>query len=388
MTYKTDNIRLIALYLPQYHPIPENDLWWGKGFTEWINVTKAKPLFRGHYQPHLPADLGFYDLRVPEVREAQAKFAQDHGIYGFCYYHYWFNGKRVLERPFQEVFETGRPDFPFMLCWANENWTRSWSGYGKDILLPQKYSSEDDFNHIHHLIKYFWDKRYIRVDSKPFFIIYRPEFFPDIKRTLEIWREEAIRSGVGELYLAYMHSPKNHDKNLINAGFDAAVEFTVHGNRKPKQTNNEVLWEKIFDRRLWKNLFPKSKLGFNKLLFNQKYTLESYPKFINEYFLQEKLPFKLFPSLFPGWDNTPRNGRRASIFLDNTPELYGLWLSKIFENFKPYSNEENFVFIIAMNEWAEGNHLEPCQKWGTAFLEETKKSLENFRLHKVSKIND
>src|SRR5262249_10072617 len=154
-------------YLPQFHPIPENDAWWGKGFTEWKNVAKAKPLFKGHYQPHLPANLGFYDLRLSEVREAQARLAKEHGIYGFCYYHYWFNGKRILERTFQEVFESGKPDFPFMLCWANENWTRAWDGNDKDILLEQKYSAEDDRKHINALIPYFKDHRYIRIDNKP-----------------------------------------------------------------------------------------------------------------------------------------------------------------------------------------------------------------------------
>ena len=163
--------RLIALYLPQYHPVPENDAWWGKGFTEWTNVTKASPLYKGHYQPQLPADLGFYDLRVPEVREEQAKLATENGIYGFCYYHYWFNGRRILERPFQEVFESGKPDFPFMLCWANENWTRRWDGLEKEVLLQQNYSDEDDVQHMESLVKYFKAPRYIRVNNKPVFIL-------------------------------------------------------------------------------------------------------------------------------------------------------------------------------------------------------------------------
>ena len=168
--------RLIAINLPQYHPFKENDEWWGKGFTEWTNVTKAKPRFRGHYQPHLPADMGFYDLRLPEVRQMQADLAKEYGIYGFCYYHYWFNGHRLMERPVSEILSSGEPDFPFMLCWANENWARNWDGGFKDILIEQNYSDDDDRNHMIYLCKeVFPDKRYIKVDGKPFFIIYKPK---------------------------------------------------------------------------------------------------------------------------------------------------------------------------------------------------------------------
>ena len=172
-------IRPIAMYLPQFHPIPENDDWWGKGFTEWTNVAKAKPLFKGHYQPHLPADLGFYDLRIPEVGEAQAQLARNYGIYGFCYYHYWFNGKQLLNRPVDEVLNSGNPDFPFCLCWANENWSKRWNGSENDILIKQKYSSKDDLNHIKFLIQYFKDSRYIKINDRPLFIIYKhPVFLP------------------------------------------------------------------------------------------------------------------------------------------------------------------------------------------------------------------
>src|SRR6476620_7799168 len=177
------NIKPIAIHLPQFHPIPENDEWWGKGFTEWTNVTKAKPLFKGHYQPHLPADLGFYDLRLPEIREQQAQLAKEYGIYGFCYYHYWFNGRRLLERPFEEVFKSGKPDFPFMLCWANENWTRVWDGMNNEVLLAQNYSEEDDRAHIKTLIPYFKDSRYIKINRKPIIAIYRSSSLPNPKRT-------------------------------------------------------------------------------------------------------------------------------------------------------------------------------------------------------------
>ena len=195
--------RPIAIHLPQFHPIKENDSWWGKGFTEWRNVAKAKPLFEGHYQPHIPADLGYYDLRLNEVREQQAEMARHYGIEGFCYYHYWFNGKRVLERPVNEIFESGKPDFPFMLCWANENWTRRWDGMENDILLEQKYSEEDDENHIEYLIQFFKDPRYIRVNNKPVIIIYKTFLLPDPRKTADTWRRMAAKYGL-ELYICHM----------------------------------------------------------------------------------------------------------------------------------------------------------------------------------------
>src|ERR1035438_6297622 len=194
--------RAIAFYLPQYHPIPENDAWWGKGFTEWISVTKARPLFKGHYQPQLPADLGFYDLRVPEARRAQAGLAREYGIHGFCYYHYWFHGKRLLERPFNDVLESGKPAFPFCLCWANENWTRRWDGKEEQVLLKQVYSIEDDIQHIRALLPVFKDSRYIKVNGKPVFLVYRIGNLPAPAETLRRWREEAAKAGLPGLYIA------------------------------------------------------------------------------------------------------------------------------------------------------------------------------------------
>ena len=217
--------RVIAFYLPQYHPFPENDRWWGAGFTEWRNVVKARPLFRGHYQPHLPADLGFYDLRVPEVRQQQAALAERYGLSGFCYYHYWFNGHRLMQRPVEEMLASGKPDFPFMLCWANENWTRAWDGGEQEVLIRQEYSEEDDRAHIRYLLdEVFRDPRYIRVDGKPVFAVYRSALFPDIRRTIEVWREEATARGV-ELYLCRVESFNAAGREELAVGFDAAIEF-------------------------------------------------------------------------------------------------------------------------------------------------------------------
>jgi lipopolysaccharide biosynthesis protein len=196
---ETSQVRAICFHLPQYHPIRENDEWWGKGFTEWANVTRTRPRFKDHYQPHLPADLGFYDLRLPEARQAQADLARQHGIHGFCYYHYWFNGRRLLERPFNEILASGQPRFPFCLCWANENWTRRWDGQERDILLEQNYGDEDDLNHIRWLANAFRDPRYIRIQGKPIFLVYRLSRLPNPARTVKIWRNEAGALGVGDI---------------------------------------------------------------------------------------------------------------------------------------------------------------------------------------------
>jgi lipopolysaccharide biosynthesis protein len=378
-----NKIRPIAIYLPQFHPVPENDEWWGKGFTEWTNVAKAKPLFEGHYQPHLPADLGFYDLRIAEIREEQAKMAREYGIYGFCYYHYWFNGKRIIERPFQEVFESGKPDFPFMLCWANENWTKVWDGSDKEILLEQKYSAEDDRKHIQSLIPYFKDKRYIRVNDKPVISIYRTTSFPDIKSTLKIWREEAAKHDL-ELYICRFESLK-YGKEFLKDGFDASVEFQPVGETYGKYRDEQLkertgsLNYKIKDyflKNTVKHLLP----GWYKR-YSIKYYLKvnAEPIDYNDYVKfasQQKLPdYKMFPGISPMWDNSSRRKNNPLIFYNSTPDTYKKWFITILKKFTPYSKEENFVFINAWNEWAEGNHLEPDQKWGRQYLQATKEAI-------------
>ncbi len=198
--------RVIAFYLPQFHPIPENDAWWGAGFTEWTNVRKARPLFPGHYQPHVPADLGYYDLRDPGARQAQADLARAYGIYGFCYYHYWFNGKRLLSQPFDAVLESGKPAFPFCLCWANHHWNRAWDGQATQLLMQQTYSAQDDLAHIRWLAPAFRDARYIRVAGKPLFLVYNASDLPDALRTTSLWRDEAHRLGMGDLFLVKVES--------------------------------------------------------------------------------------------------------------------------------------------------------------------------------------
>lgn len=368
---KNKTIRPIAIYLPQYHPIPENDEWWGKGFTEWRNVVKGKPRFRGHYQPHLPTETGYYDLRIPEIREMQAAMAKDSGIYGFCYYHYWFNGKRMLEMPFEEVFKSKNPDFPFCLCWANENWSRAWDGSENQVLLKQDYSEVDDRNHIKFLLPYFKDERYIKVDGKPVFIFYKPDLFPDMKKTLTIFREEAAKEGV-ELYLCRFERVNGLAGEGINElGFDAAIEF------QPLSFSLRKYIKKYENATLLKRIYLKSKKIYCKK-FNKKYIASDriidYPKFV-EFDLNHKTPnYKCFPGVSPNWDNSSRRQNiNATIFKNSTPQLFGHWYKSKLERFEPYSADENFIFINAWNEWAEGNHLEPCEKWGHQYLEQIKK---------------
>lgn len=359
------NIRIISFYLPQFHPIPENDEWWGKGFTEWTNVVKARPLFNGHYQPHLPADLGFYDLRLPEIREAQAQIARDHGIYGFCYYHYWFNGKRLLNRPVDDVLNTDKPDLPFMLCWANENWTQTWDGQDKNVLIEQIYSEEDDKEHMEFLCKnVFQDQRYIKVSNKPVFALYRSDFLPDVKRTTSIWRQVAKRCGFHDLYLIKIDN--SHDRSdPEKSGFDAALEFQPDWNNLPARIKPH-----IFSRLLHGAKIVKSPYVENSVF--------KYKDLVNKALAKAVPDYKYFRCITPSWDNSARKKSRAHIFIKSTPAAYGDWLDNILRSFKPYSEEENFIFINAWNEWAEGNHLEPCQKWGTKYLDETKHILDKY----------
>ena len=350
--------RPIAFYLPQFHPIPENDEWWGKGFTEWTNVVQARPIFRGHYQPHLPAELGFYDLRLPEARQAQTDLAREYGIHGFCYYHYWFNGRRLLQRPFDEVLASGEPDFPFCLCWANENWTRVWDGQEHHVLLAQQYSAEDDREHIRWLCRAFADSRYIRIADKPLFLVYRATALPDPRNTTDIWREEAARLGIGELFLARVESnfpDERGDPRLL--GFDAAVEFAPDAltlfQRRP-QTAGEGMW------------FP-------------------YPEMVDTLLARPAVDYPRFAGVSPGWDNTPRRREGGAGIKESTPEEYERWLREVSARSAARSASDDvtgdFVFINAWNEWGESCHLEPCQRWGRAYLEATARALSTAHAH-------
>ena len=357
--------RLISFYLPQYHPIPENDKWWGEGFTDWRNVSAAKPLFTGHYQPHVPADLGYYDLRQEETRIAQAELAKQYGIEGFCYYHYWFNGKMLLERPLQEVLRSGKPDLPFCICWANENWTRRWDGHDDQVLIRQEYNEEDDRDHIRSLLPFLKDDRYIRINGKLFLLIYRTENLPDPARTAEIWREEVNKAGLGELFLCRVESFSKCVPGEI--GFDAAVEFAPD----------------------WANTGPALEADSEQLELAKEeaekvcrdHFLYTYQSLADTMMAKQTPAYKWFRCVTPSWDNTARRKKGAYVFNGSSPEKYQSWLTRaIDQSNQRLFGEERIVFINAWNEWAEGNHLEPDQEFGTGYLEATKKALELHRL--------
>jgi lipopolysaccharide biosynthesis protein len=350
-------LRYLAFYLPQFHPIPENDEWWGKGFTEWTNVAKASPRFPGHEQPHLPADLGFYDLRLADTRAAQAALAVQYGINGFVYYHYWFNGRRLLDRPFQEVLRSGEPELPFALCWANENWTRIWSGGDRDVLLTQSYSDADDLAHIRNLAEAFSDHRYIRVDGRPVFLVYRTSRLPDARRTADTWRAECSRLGVGEPYLCAVEAFPLEAKPPAALGFDAAVEFAPNRGRLGPRLHQPSLPGRVM-RRAFRPQSPY-----------RLFQIHDYGVLADLALTAPDPPYLRFPGVTPGWDNTARRARGALVLVNSTPEQYERWLHGTILRMDPPTPQENFIFVNAWNEWAEGNHLEPSQRWGRAYLE-------------------
>ena len=338
--------KILAFYLPQFHPIPENDEWWEPGFTEWTNVVRARPLFPGHYQPHLPGELGYYDLRVPEVRERQAALARQYGISGFVYYHYWFHGRRLLEQPFDEVLRSGRPDFPFALCWANEEWTRNWDALSGSVLVEQTFSEKDDLDHIRWLIGAFADRRYITVDGRPLMLIYRSDLLPDARRTTELWRSEARAAGFPDIYLALVESRHKHvDPRPL--GFDATVGFRSDA------------YERL--------TAPLDAYRENVVL--------DYGAAVDAALHRPPDPWTRLPGVMVGWDNTARRKGGAVIFAGGTPANYERWLRGTIESVSGVRDEEKLVFVAAWNEWAEGNHLEPDRHYGRGYLEATLRAL-------------
>jgi lipopolysaccharide biosynthesis protein len=354
-------LRALAVILPQFHPIPENDKWWGKGFTEWTNVVKAKPRFKGHYQPHLPADLGFYDLRLEETQIQQAKLAAEHDIAGFCIHHYWFNGKHLLESPVNRMLASKKPDFPFMLCWANENWTRRWDGLDQEVLMKQDYSPEDHKNHVKWLCEHvFKDERYIKIKGKPFFLFFNSDIIPDLKETIKIWREETKKHGFEDIYLAGVKTAESKIPDALDLGFDATIEWQPDWDNLHSKPS-------LIDR-------IKKKLGFSKT-----YRRLEYAEVVEKMLAKKEKEEKHFNCILPAWDNCARKKNNAFLIHGSTPDLYEKWLSELCQKTKVYSEDENFLFINAWNEWAEGNHLEPDQKWGKQYLEKTKRVLSKYK---------
>lgn len=334
--------KIIAFYLPQFHPIPENDEWWGTGFTEWTNTTKATPLFPGHYQPQLPADLGFYDLRVREVRVRQAELARQYNIYGFCYYYYWFSGRKLLEMPILDFLKSKKPNFPFCICWANENWTRTWDGRDTQILIKQDYYKEDPRKFINDLVPFFEDKRYIRVAGKPLLIVYRPSAIPRTAAVTEQWRSCAKEHGIGDLHLCAALTFGQKDPRIL--GFDSGMEFPPHGVSAAEVNPAEI----------------GAASGFSGKIYR-------YPEVVLSEICKKPNSFKTFRTAMAGWDNSPRTGSQGHVFIDASPMEFEIWLHHLISQARADADE--FIFVNAWNEWAEGAHLEPDRRYGHGWLE-------------------
>ena len=347
------DVKAIALYLPQFHRIPENDLWWGEGFTEWTNVRQGRPQFWGHYQPHVPhPDIGYYDLSDPGVMEKQAQMARQFGIHGFCFYYYWFNGRRLLEMPTDRLLASGKPDFPFCFCWANENWTRRWDGQEREVLMDQQHSYESDERFIRDMLPAFRDRRYIRINGRPLLAIYRPGLLPNPKATFAHWREVCRNEGLGEIYLTGFKAFGFQDPEPT--GMDAAAEFITHHHEVAKSAREEF---SVFN-------------DFDGLIYD-------YRKVSENILNHPTGNFTLFRQVMPSWDNTARRREHGTIFARSDPQLYCRWLQRAVLHTRRYANpDERLIFINSWNEWAEGAHLEPDERYGYAWLNATRLALE------------
>lgn len=345
-------VKVIAYYLPQYHPFKENNEWWGEGFTEWTNVTKARPQYLGQQQPRLPGELGFYDLRLPEVMRQQINLAKQYGVQGFCFHHYWFGGKRLMETPVNNFLKDKSLDINFCLCWANENWTRRWDGLENDVLISQKHSPEDDIAFLDDIMPALKDERYIRVDGKPLLILYRAASLPNAKETGQRWREHAIKNGLPGLYLVVVKAFEVNSPDPF--GFDAIVEFPPHHMNAQDITDKVTMLNKKFTGRVY---------DYEELALRAGSVSD------------ERFPY--FKAVMPSWDNEARKPGQGYSFHNAKPELYARWLDSAIKTTMKRRPEERLVFVNAWNEWAEGAHMEPDRYNGYAYLHATANILRN-----------
>lgn len=381
--------RVIALYLPQFHPVKENDLWWGKGFTEWTNVAKAKPLFKGHYQPRVPADLGFYDLRYPEVKEEQVRLARKAGIEGFCYWQYWFsNGDTILEKPFNDVLESGNPDFPFCLAWANHSWSnKTWlkekSKFQKDTLLKvQRYDGEQQYiDHFNYNLKAFKDNRYITVDGKPLFLVFDPHAIPDPEVFINTWQKLAKENGLKGIHFVGIQSSLAgfyHDENRKRVNYLPKAS-------EPAESRYKSVFKLGFDAVNSRGLFRaelnvKGVKGKALKYFSKKFGLNYVDKYryddiIKHLFVNEDAWENVYPTILPNWDRSPRSGKEAVIYHNSTPDIFEKHFKEGLEMVKNKKDEHKILFLMSWNEWAEGNYVEPDLRYGSGYLDVIEKNL-------------
>ena len=366
-------MKSIAFYLPQFHPTAENNAWWGAGFTEWHNVSKAKPLFRGHRQPRQPGELGYYDLRCADTRHEQAKLARLHGIDAFCYYHYWFHGKRLLHEPLDRML-TEAGDFPFCLCWANEHWARTWDGKEKSVLMAQNYSESDNIAHIRWLIEALRDPRYLRVQGRPLFLLYKIDDIPDFARMQAVWRAELQAAGLPDLYWCAVRGTRMDldDPSLLALGVDAVVDFHPAQQCIPPRNPLGKGWRML--QRVWNRWARRLRLPEVNSVLRVSYRAYRDLALVA---LSRKTVLPHFPCVFPNWDNSPRK-KEATIFQNDSPEDFALWVAQTRKALEERPVDEQLLFVNAWNEWAESAHLEPDQKMGRGFLEAFAKAWKGY----------
>lgn len=360
--------KVIAYYLPQFYPFEFNDKWYGKGFTEWTNVGKAKPLFHGHYQPKVPADLGYYDLRLPETAEKQAALAQEAGIFGFAYWHYWWAGKRLLNMPAERMLETMRPNFPFMFAWANESWYKKlWDTDTKKdtLIMEQTYPGEDDNRmHFEYCLPFFKDKRYITFDGRPVFFIYKPLKFKAVQDFMAQWNSWVREEGVADsFYWMAMSENKNEEYELIKSTGFNCVNFMHTGCRMGAPVEKDDM----------KHMFYSMKIRFNNLI--RRPLIFDYRKIVNSVWIEHfDRREDVAPVLIPNWDHTARSGTKGFVFKNSTPERFEAMAMKVLG--KVREKENKIVMLKSWNEWAEGNYMEPDLKYGHGYIEALRKAVE------------
>jgi len=354
--------RLIAFYLPQFYPTKENDEWWEPGFTEWTNVARAKPLFHGHYQPKIPRDLGFYDLRVPETREKQVQLAREAGIEGFCYWHYWFAGKRLLDKVFREIVESGKPDFPFCLCWANHSWyKKTWDPTTPNtLLIEQTYPGEKDYiSHFYAMLPAFKDPRYMKVHGKLIFATFAYSEVPDMQLFKNTWNRLAKENGLEGFYFIGMAGGYFAQEDVLKRGYDAACIENLTSMNFCRSKTNKFLWRVIHK---FTHIPRLIKFDDTTKYFNDNYTASP----------------NIHPVIVPNFDHSPRSQHRGVIIPDSSPQKWKQMCLNVFRKASTRLHEENIVFIKAWNEWGEGNYLEPDQKHGMGYINTTREALGEF----------